>query len=336
MNNARGTARTNAPMLGTWTLALFTVSLVLPTILSGMLLLHPGHAAAEPTTSSPTASPALATPAHWGLAVRTLAKDPAALETAMGHPFSSQGLYVSLTGSRYPTNPVIAMKNAGAQVYLNINSWHINSSGTKVCYPWANVASGTYDGYLQAWVDQLKSFDYPNTIITFHHEPSVTGNPTQPHCGTAADYVAAYNHVHAYFRGHGITYPFVWTMMASTFTQGTATAYEPKNYDIVGTDGFNLPSRQSGAWRTAAQIFSGAATFADHRGKPLLIGEIGTVEDPADSLHKAHWYSDAINTFTGFGNVVGIEWTDRLGYEPTSSSKSLAAWVDASRTLGFE
>src|SRR5262249_30344099 len=158
----------------------------------------------------------------------------------------------------------------------------------KVCYPFSDIANGTEDSLLQNWVTQLQAFDYPNTIISFHHEPTANTTP-QPSCGTAAEYVAAFDHVVRYFRAHGITYPFAWTMVASSFSQGFASQWEPAagDFQIVGVDGYNR--NLSGQWRSPQEIFSAALSFAQSVGKPLLIGEIGCVEDSLNPGHKAAW-----------------------------------------------
>jgi len=247
----------------------------------------------------------------------------------MGRPFASRGEYYPLSGGRYPDQGVSDARAEGATVYLNINSYHL-VNGVKTCYPFADVAAGTEDELLQTWVTELMAYDYPNTILTFHHEPTASSS-SQPSCGTAAEYVAAFDHVFTYFRSHGISYPFAWTMVASSFGQGTASLWQPPagNFQIVGVDGYNRDL--SGQWRTPQYIFASAERYAAALGKSLLVGEIGSVEDPLDPSHKAAWITDAASLFRSFGNVVAVEWNDKDPYRPDTSSAALAAWVAASQ-----
>ncbi len=247
----------------------------------------------------------------------------------MGRSFASRGEYDQLLGGGYPSKGVSDARAEGATVYLNINSYHL-VNGVKTCYPFADVAAGAEDALLQPWVTDLKAYDYPRTILTFHHEPTA-GSPSQPNCGTAPEYVAAFDHVFTYFRSHGITYPFAWTMVASAFGQGTAGRWQPPagDFQIVGVDGYNR--NLSGQWRTPEFIFSPAEQYAAALGKPLLIGEIGSVEDPLDPTHKAAWITAAASLFRSYGDVVAVEWNDKDPFRPDTSSAALSAWVAASQ-----
>ena len=97
----------------------------------------------------------------------------------MGRPFASRGEYYPLSGGRYPDQGVSDARAEGATVYLNINSYHL-VNGVKTCYPFADVAAGTEDELLQTWVTELMAYDYPNTILTFHHEPTAAAVGPRP------------------------------------------------------------------------------------------------------------------------------------------------------------
>src|SRR5262249_59880495 len=125
----------------------------------------------------------------------------------------------------YPVSWAQEAANNGTRIYLNITSWRYVGD-KKVCYPYANYTSHTYDAYLQYWVNSILAFGYPNTYITFNHEPSVMSG-AQPNCGTGAQYADAYDYVFHYFRNHGVTNPFVWWMVASSFHQGWAQDWQP-------------------------------------------------------------------------------------------------------------
>src|SRR5439155_2704821 len=203
----------------------------------------------------------------WGLGVSNSALDPDALQNAMGRTFEAQGVYVPLTGSGYPIASAQTAANNGARIYLNINSRHVVGT-RKVCYAFANYPNHDYDAYLQNWVDDLQAFGYENTYITFTHEPSAD-TASQPRCGTATEYVRAYDYVYHYFRNHGITYPFVWWMVASSFRQHYAHEWQPPadDFSIVAVDGYNRFI--GGYWRTPEIIFQASEDYATAIGKPL-------------------------------------------------------------------
>jgi hypothetical protein len=269
--------------------------------------------------------------ALWGLGVSNAAIDQDGLEQAMGRTFQAIGIYMPMTGGNYPTSSARRSASDSAQVYININSWRLVGS-KKVCYPYANYVHHDYDAYLQKWVNDLQAFNYANTYLTFTHEPTVKSD-AQPGCGTAADYQQAFDYVFHYFRNHGITYPFVWWMVASSFGQGYAQDWQPPPADFsqVAVDGYNR--FVDGVWRTPEDIFPPAEDYANNIGKPLIIGEIGTLEDPNNSQRKANWFIDAANLFRSW-NLDAILWNDDQNYHPSTSSASLAGWVTASQNSG--
>jgi hypothetical protein len=267
----------------------------------------------------------------WGLGVSNSAVDPGPLQSDMGKSFQAQGEYTPLSGWSYPFGSVLAAKDAGARIYLNINSWHV-VGGKKVCYPFKNYASGTYDSMLQNWVNELQAFNYDDTFITFTHEPTAH-SPQQPSCGTGAEYDSAYDYVYHYFRDHGVTYPFVWWMVASSFRNGYAVNWQPPatDFSVVAVDGYNR--FYSGFWRAPEYIFTAAHDYAASLDKPLMIGEVGSVEDRNQPQRKAEWITDAANLFASW-NTDSILWNDTDTYKPDSTTPSLNAWVAASEQGG--
>jgi hypothetical protein len=279
----------------------------------------------SPATVALHATPARASIAHWGLAVSNTALDPGALEDAMGRVFASRGVYSQLGGQKYPNDGALAARREHSQIYLNINSWHVVND-KKVCYRFAEVAAGAYDDLLANWVSELKAFGYHRTIVVYNHEPTADSQ-SQPNCGPASDYVKAYKHVVSYFRNHGIDYPFVWNEVASAYNQGIAKKYQPPahTFQIVGVDGYNRFLQNN--WRTPSYIFEAAHKYAVSLHKPLLIAEIGTVEDPRDPTRKADWLTTAADLFRSWRRIVAVEWNDTHEFRPDSSILSLAAWV---------
>ena len=61
----------------------------------------------------------------------------------------------------------------------------------------------------------------------------------------------------------------------------------------MGIDGYN----QGSDWTSAKDLFAAAHHFARNHGKRLMIGEIGTPEDPNDPSAKGRWILNAAATF---------------------------------------
>jgi hypothetical protein len=123
-------------------------------------------------------------------------------------------------------------------------------------------------------------------------------------------------------------------MTGSSFGQGYAGKWQPPAADFqwVGVDAYNHFT--NGTWRDPQSLFDDAQAYASALGKPLMIGEIGSVEDPADVNRKAAWLTNASNLFDSWGNVAAILWNDSQDYRPDSSTKTLNTWADLSINEG--
>ena len=191
---------------------------------------------------------------------------------------------------------------------------------------------------LTTMAGQVKAFlaQYPSETVylSFTHEPT-NGGPTHPSCGTAPQYIAAYDKVVQVFKNAGVTEPRVlwtWSNVASVFNgqQGGPTAWEPHTYDVVGVDGYN----HSPGWRTPSEIFGKAEAWAVANHKRILIGEIGCDEVAGDPAAKSQWYTDVSAMFHGWTNLDAIMWTNTNNggdYWIDSSAQSLAAFEAAGK-----
>jgi hypothetical protein len=190
------------------------------------------------------------------------------------------------------------------------------------------VAAGKQDSILIQRATELKAWGYDKIVLSFHHEPTVN-HSNEPSCGSASDYRAAFHHVVQVFRAQGITYPWAWSMTASSYKNGTAAQYQPpaSDFDFVGVDGYNRAYR----WLTPSQKFGPAMAYARTAGKPLFIGEIGSEELPSDPTAKATWITEAAAMFEAYGNVKAIMWTNGDTYRLDSSPQALAAFTAAGK-----
>ena len=261
------------------------------------------------------------------------------LQSRIGRDFTGQRIYVSMDAS-FPDPADTIVADQGGVIYHNFNSWHVNAAGQKVCYSWADIAAGKYNTLLATMANQVQAFlgRYPSETIymSFTHEPT-NGSAHHPRCGTASQFIAAYDRVVQVFKTQGVTEPRVlwtWTSVASVFNgrQGGPTAWQPHTYDVVGVDGYN----HSPGWRTPSQIFGNAEAFAVAHHKAILIGEIGVDEVAGHPAAKGQWYTAVSAMFRGWTNLDAIMWTNTNNggdYWVDSSAQSLAAFEAASKNF---
>jgi beta-mannanase len=239
------------------------------------------------------------------------------LEGQVGRAFSGQRIYQNMTSARIPTPDMEKVASRGGYIYLNINSFFVRG-GQSTCAPWSDVATGSYDEQWTTIAQQIQAFGYL-IHLGFHHEMSAS-SAHHPICGTPADYVHAYDHIHELFAQLGVTnVRWVWAPTAGSFKMGTAWRYLPTNFDIVGVDGYS----RNNTLLSPSQIFALAHQFAQAHGKPLLIGEVGCDEYPGLPTRKARWLLSASNMFHAWTDLEAIMWTNTDG-------KGHLFWLDSS------
>jgi hypothetical protein len=191
--------------------------------------------------------------------------------------------------------------------------------GTKVA--WAGIADGSQDAVIGAQADGLRSLG-SRVILIFQHEADIARG-----YGTAADYVAAYRHYVAVFRAHGASnVQFGTAFTPNTYATSIASWYPGDDVvDWIGADAYNFAGCAPGlpAWRSLATAASAFYQWGSARGKPLMLAEWGSAEDPTDPDHKAQWITDAITTLQHWPDIRAVSYFDGQGSCPDW-------WVDSS------
>jgi hypothetical protein len=187
---------------------------------------------------------------------------------------------------------------------------------------WASVAAGRQDAKIDAVATEFKELGVP-AFFAFHHEPEGEGD--------AADYVAAYQHVHDRFQAVGATnVSFAEILMAYTFRQGTAEQwYAGDEYvDVLGADGYNwygCPGRND-PWVTFEWVFEDFYNFGLDKGVPMIIGEWASMEDPLIPGRKAAWLVETEATLKQWPEIKAISYYDN-GRE---GGATCDWWIDSS------
>jgi hypothetical protein len=243
------------------------------------------------------------------------------LEALVGRTFAVERQYQAW-GDAMPGQYVLWSTSQGRKVYLGWHAYVGSPGGIKI--PWTSISNGSRDIWITKQATALKQWGVP-IYLNFHHEPEDDGA-----CGTAAQYRAAWNHIHAIFDRVGVpNVTWVWTLMASTFQGGNGGAanWEPLHYDVVGVDGYNRHPDKNVQFKRFGEIFAAARSFAVKRGKPLAICEYGCVEQRAgDPMTKAEWFADAGQTMKAWPEL------EFACYSHVTTSEGYDYWVDSSNS----
>lgn len=219
-------------------------------------------------------------------------------QSQAGREMATVRMY-ALWDSTWPDPLSSYAKAHGQAVVLSVKS----KTQTGAPVPYSAVAAAqpgdaTYDQIVR-WAQMVRGYGAP-MFFTFNHEPEVSKSDT---FGTAAEYVMAWRRIVTVFRQEGVRnaeYVFIGTSFGWSRTDQRATAaYYPGDdfVDDIATDGYNWHTCRPNAqieWASARSLLEGLRTFGrQHPRKGLMVGELGSVEDPAVPGRKAQWYRDA-------------------------------------------
>jgi hypothetical protein len=241
-----------------------------------------------------------------------------ALEGKLGRTAAFTRDYL-LWDSAFPTAYENWLGKRGTVVMVSVKSKLTN--GTVV--PWSQVAAAQPGSSLYAqivsWADRLRDYGYP-VYFTYNHEPEAAANNGY---GTAADYIAAWRHIHDIFVAQGATnVRFMWIMTDWAFRVASGDArYAWKWYpgdayvDGIAADAYNWSNCRysNGAWQSLATAISGFMKFgAQHPSIPMWLTEFGSVENHSDSSAKANWLAAAATMLQqpAYAQIAGVAYFD--------------------------
>ncbi|GAA2748265.1 MULTISPECIES: glycoside hydrolase family 26 protein [Kitasatospora] len=169
-----------------------------------------------------------------------------------------------------------------------------------------DIAGGAQDTYLTSFADQVRSYQGP-LVLSFASEMNASWNGWGPGKATAADFIAAWKHVHDTFRDHGVTNViWLWTPHVSdSAAQATLKPYFPGDdyVDWLGLVGYYGPQEGSDFKGLFAPTVK---TLRSLSKKPLLITETGVAEGPKKTSQITDLFTGAANT----DGLIGLVWFD--------------------------
>jgi hypothetical protein len=202
-----------------------------------------------------------------------------------------------------------------AQHHLLLYSWApaVWSAGTH--YRWPAIAAGRLDRSVIVPQAKRLAAMHHRVFLTFSAEPDgvVPGN------GTAAQFVAAWRHIHDVFSRLGVrNVVWVWTTTGYVPHARTIAALYPGNayVDWIGYDPYNFFNCHHGPWHTFAEtvepFYEWLATHRLGAGKPVMLPEFGSAPNRANPGLEAAWYRDVVPVLHGMPRLKAlILWNSR-------------------------
>jgi hypothetical protein len=204
--------------------------------------------------------------------------------------------------------------------------------------PWADIAAGGQDEYIEHIARNFEEWDQPMFFI-FDAEPESQLEQS----GSPEDFVAAWRHIAAKFDDAGADrVSFMFTTTAYSFTPESGQAEEVASMypgddvvDWIASDPYNF--FKDGDWIPLSDEIQPWYVWAtgNHPSKPLAFSEWGSKEDPDDPNRKAAWFHEALDSLrTQYPGVKAVVYFDERKEERgtvndwriDTSSESLAAF----------
>jgi len=312
------------------------------TLIPGWMLLNP----------SPAAS---ANSIYWGATLYGHAADPTQFAPngsytryenyigrklgiiSWGAPWNYGGKFLNFQTSYFDN-----VRNHGSIPLLSWGSWAC-CRFIQPDYSLAKVASGKYDAFVRQWATDAKKWGHP-FFLRFDHEMNGWWQfpwSTQANGNNAAQYVAAWRHVHDIFTQVGAkNVTWVWAPnIVSTRTTPLSKVYPGDGYvDWIGLDGYNWYTKQGLPWLSFPQLY--ASSYKTITGvapsKPLMIAEFASVEAGDNGVKKSQWIYQTLTKdipllFPKIKAIVWFNWDDNasLTWPIESSNASRNAFAGA-------
>lgn len=201
------------------------------------------------------------------------------------------------SSSSFPIRPMNTVRGYGAVPLLTWEPWR--GVDKDPAYKLRAITRGDFDPYIRRWATDAAAWGYP-FYLRFAHEMNGAWYPwgvgaNNANGNTAADYIAAWRHVHDIFAQTGArNVLWVWSPNVSSLPNQFATMYPGDDYvDCVGLDGYNSGTSWPGShWQSLLDLFGPSyRMLAAITNKPVMISEIGSTEFGGN---KAAWIAHGL------------------------------------------
>lgn len=246
------------------------------------------------------------------------------------------------------------VRSHGSIPMIDWGSWHLGDGSGQPDFKLSSIYSGTHDDYIRGWALSAKSWGHPfflrfdwemNGNWQFPWSEQLNGN--QP-----GDYVKAWQHVHDIFTQIGATnVTWVWCPnISSPTTRSIASLYPGDAYvDWTCLDGYN----KNRTWLGFHTLFTGNGInwlynsyqelSAVAPNKPIMLGEVASLEAGDGGAKKGEWIKDAFTTQLpkNFPKIKAVVWFNWDANDPAytfpieSSQASIEAFATAIQSNYF-
>ncbi len=203
----------------------------------------------------------------------------------------------------------------------------VHSTGCDLGYndgqdPLRAINSGRCDSFIRSYARALKSRP-ERFILRLAHEMNITDSGWWPgRWGQdAGAYVAMFRRVRDLFRAEGvINVEWMWSPNYASNPpdpwNSVGNYYPGDAYvDWIGLSGYNWAATRSRPWENFEQLFDAALRdMACRYAKPVIIAEIGSVDDGSDASAKANWISHLYARLVDYPFLRGIVWFNDFAY----------------------
>ena len=249
---------------------------------------------------------------------------------AIIHWFQSWGA----ANATLDTELLSAVARRGSAPMITWEPWDYTKGVNQPEYALGAIAAGRHDGYIRSWAQRLAGYRGP-VLLRFAHEMNLPHYPWSVgvNGNTAADYIAAWWHVHDVFVAAGATnVRWIWCPNVAWDAQTAFTPMFPgdASVDWVALDGYN--NIAWGGWQSFGQIFSASyETITQLSARPVMIAETSSGEA---GCSKADWIRDALGTQipAKYPRIRALVWFDEnkeVDWRIRSSERARRAFADA-------
>jgi hypothetical protein len=218
------------------------------------------------------------------------------------------------------------VRSHGSIPMIDWSSWHLGDGINQPDFKLSSIYMGAHDDYIQQWALSAKSWGHP-FFLRFDWE--MNGNWQYPwseqlNGNQPGDYIKAWRHVHDIFTQNNVTnVTWVWCPnISGPTTRAMALLYPGDAYvDWTCLDGYNKYS----TWLGFHTVFTGSSIDWLHNSyqeilavaptKPIMLGEVASLEAGDGGAKKAGWIIDAFKTqlpvnFPKIKAIVWFNWDD--------------------------
>lgn len=244
-------------------------------------------------------------------------------------------------GAAFPTTQMQAIRSYGAIPVLDWASADASGSVTQPAFTDAAIASGVYDAYITQFAKDAKAWGHP-FFLRYDWEMNGAWWPWSvgDNGNSAADYIAAWQHVHNIFVAQGANLvSWVWVVNVEPGSSTPfSTEYPGNSYvDWLGIDGYDHGSlgSPSGSFASIFQqtyndLVSGAT------GKKIMLAEVGSTE----SANKPQFLSDSLSMIQGGTGIDAYVYMDKndgtYSWRIDSSTAALNAFKAGIASSAFQ